>query len=114
MNVRYWAGILLSPLTFLLQLSVSYALAGKGCSGVMFMLITLSIGVSLLVALVMAVYSWRLWAEETEALPALAAAAAANGSRSLLAVLALTINVLISLVVIAQWLTVYSDPACGF
>jgi hypothetical protein len=116
--VRYWAGILLSPASFLTQLSVSYALISAGCSGATFILVNASIGASLLIALIMTVFSWRLGSNEHQTAAPMAAAtiavAAAGGSRSFLALLGIAINVIICLVSIAQWITVFTDPACGF
>ncbi len=103
-----WAGVLVGPMAALMQLEVNYALVLWACSHHSTWPLHLVSVLALLLTIVAGLLPFRLWqrlsvAEDAEGPPARA---------RLMALVGILISIVMSLVIIAQWLAVFINDPC--
>ena len=105
-----WAGLLLAPAAFLLNLEVAYALVPTACSTGTRLLVHFVHLVCLLLAAAGALIAWRSWRSTGETWPG---EAGGRLSRSrFMAGVGLLLSVFIVMVIVAQWIPSFVLNPC--
>lgn len=102
-----WAGLLLPSAAFLANLQVNYVLVTRACRYHATEVLHLVCAVSLACAVAGAVIAWRVWRHAGGDAPARPVARA-----RLLGLLGVGLGVVLSLVIVAQWLAVALISPC--
>jgi hypothetical protein len=105
-----WAGLLLAPAAFLLNLEVAYALVPTACSTGTRLLVHVVHLVCLLLAAAGALIAWRSWRSTGETWPG---GAGGRLSRSrFMAGVGLLLSLFIVMVIVAQWIPSFVLNPC--
>jgi len=105
-----WAGLLLAPAAFLLNLEVAYALVSTACSTGTRLLVHVVHLVCLLLAVAGALIAWRSWRSTGETWPG---GAGGKLSRSrFMAGVGLLLSLFIVMVIVAQWIPSFVLNPC--
>ncbi len=103
-----WAGVLVGPLAALMQLEVNYALVLWACSHRSTWPLHLVSILALLLTIAAGLLPLRLW----QRLAVAEDGPGPQGRAKLMAVVGLLISIMMSLVIIAQWLAVFIHDPC--
>jgi len=103
-----WAGVLVGPMAALIQLQVNYALVLWSCSHHSTLPLHVVSALALFLTIVVGLLSFQIWQRvsigEDGAGPA--------ARTKLMTVIGMLISILMSLVIIAQWLAVFIHDPC--
>lgn len=109
MLLTLWAGLLLPPIAWALNLSVNYGLATLACDGAWAVGLHLSTLVSIALAAAGGLIAWSLWKR-------LAAISSQDGTRAarsrFMALSGLLLSVFFGLAIVAQWLPTFFLEPC--
>ena len=105
-----WAGLLLAPAAFLLNLELSYVMVRRSCLQGTPLPVHVVQGACLLAAVVGTLIAWRQWLAAGREWPG--EAGGAVGRTRFLAGLGLTVSLLFVLVILAQWLPAFTLHPC--